>query len=85
MSFTSGLLSIEVVTFVKPNMDALRSQVTRLAEDTDPTARKNLLTTLRNLSYSIEDADDTLNRIGYLVRISQPALIFYLSMSLDGA
>lgn len=50
-------------------MKALAKHVEELAATTDEAARQKLLFTLRDLAYSIEDPDDTLDRIGYLVRI----------------
>ena len=50
-------------------MEALTKHVEDLAATADAAARQNLLVELRDLAYSIEDPDDTLERIRYLVRI----------------
>ncbi|KAL2043500.1 hypothetical protein N7G274_003807 [Stereocaulon virgatum] len=47
-------------------MEALAKHVEQLAMTADAAARQRLLITLRDLAYSLEDSNDTLNRIGYL-------------------
>ena len=48
-------------------MDTLVNQVEKLAATADTGARQKILLTLRDLAYSIEEPEDTINRIGYLV------------------
>ena len=50
-------------------MEALTKHVKDIAATTDAAARQKLLVELRDLTYSIEDPDDTIERIRYLVRI----------------
>ena len=49
-------------------MDQVVAQVRSLAENGDEAARKTIIDTLRNLSYSLESPQDTMQRISYLVR-----------------
>ena len=48
-------------------MEALVRHVREIASTADAAARGELMVTLRDLAYSIEEPNDTLNRIGYLV------------------
>ena len=64
-------------------MEALVKHVEELAATADAAARHKLLVELRDLAYSIEDPNDTLNRIGYLVRTSLDSLVSYLSSSTE--
>lgn len=66
-------------TSTRLGMEALAKHVEELAATADVAARRNLLVTLRDLAYSIEDPQDTLNRIGYLVRIVLDSMKFHLS------
>lgn len=51
-------------------MEALAKHVEELAAAADETARQKLQVALRDLAYSLEDPNDTVNRIGHLVRMS---------------
>ena len=48
-------------------MEDLMDEAKRLAENVNEQERKKLIDGLRDLSYSIETPDDTMNRIMYLV------------------
>jgi demethylsterigmatocystin 6-O-methyltransferase len=51
-------------------MDEVINQVTHLASTADEATRKKLIVTLRDLAYSIESPDDTMQRIMFLVSLS---------------
>lgn len=55
------------VQFVFAIMDAFFAQAKALINATDETGRKEILDTLRDLSYSLESAQDSAQRILYLV------------------
>ena len=48
-------------------MDLITAQVQKVAGTADETTRKKLIDTLRNLSISLEEPGDTIQRIAYLV------------------
>ncbi len=48
-------------------MDLITAQVHKIAATADETARKTLIDTLRNLSISLEEPGDTVQRLAYLV------------------
>jgi demethylsterigmatocystin 6-O-methyltransferase len=49
-------------------MDAIIAQAKSLAKTADEGARKQLLDALRDLSYSLETPQDTIQRVQYQVR-----------------
>ena len=49
-------------------MDLIISQVLEVARTADETTRKALIDTLRNLSISLEEPGDTIQRLAYLVK-----------------
>ena len=51
-------------------MDLIAAQVQTIARTADETTRKTLIDTLRNLSISLEEPGDTIQRLAYLVRSS---------------
>lgn len=55
------------------NMEAALNQVKQLAATADKATRQQLMATLHEVAYSMEDAEDTVNRFGYLV--SMPVLL----------
>ncbi len=52
-------------------MDSLVVQVKALAEGADEASRKKILDTLRDLTYSIESPEDTIQRIMFYVCCTQ--------------
>lgn len=56
-------------------MESLLSQIKLLSTTADKAARRELMVALRDLAYSIEEPDDTIHRIGYLVRVLLPCKI----------
>lgn len=48
-------------------MDALITQVKQLAENAGETTREKLIDQLRELTYSLESGDDTMQRLIYRV------------------
>lgn len=48
-------------------MDLIITQVLEIARTADETTRKALIDTLRNLSISLEEPGDTIQRLAYLV------------------
>ena len=50
-------------------MEAIIEQAKRLAGKVSEQERKKLIDALRDLSYSLETPDDTMQRIMYLVRV----------------
>ena len=48
-------------------MESIIEDVKRLASNSDENGRKKLIDSLRELSYSIETPDDTLQRLMYTV------------------
>ena len=53
-------------------MEDVIDNVKRLARDADESGRKQLIDSLRDLSYSIETPDDTFQRLLNLVGMSLP-------------
>lgn len=58
-------------------MEDVIDRVKRLAHETDERGRQQLIDGLRDLSYSIETPDDTLERILNLVRKSRFLISWY--------
>lgn len=52
-------------------MDHTINEVKEFAEATDASGRKKLIDALRDVSYSLETPDDTLQRIMFLVKRKQ--------------
>jgi demethylsterigmatocystin 6-O-methyltransferase len=52
-------------------LEYLVSQVEQFAANTDEVARSKLMITLRDLQYSLESPNDTINRFGYYVSNEQ--------------
>ena len=50
------------------DMDSLLSLAKAIAKDADEAGRKKLLDTLRDVAYSIESPEDTIQRIMFSVR-----------------
>lgn len=48
-------------------MDSALASIKQFAATADEAARRQLITTLHELAYSLEDANDTVHRYGYLV------------------
>ena len=48
-------------------MENIVQQVEQLITDASESTRKKLMIQLRDLSYSLEDDEDTVRRVGYLV------------------
>ena len=48
-------------------MERIAEEVKRLATDSDEASRKRLIDDLREISYSIETPDDTMQRLMYTV------------------
>lgn len=51
-------------------MDAIATQVEHLASTANEAERKAMIDQLRELSYTLESGDDTLQRIMYLVSLT---------------
>ena len=64
-TFSSNIL------YLQDNMDQLVAQVKQLGSTLDDAARRKLRLALRDLAYSMEDDDDIVHRIAYLVWSSQ--------------
>lgn len=54
----------------KSDMDTFLSLAKTLADDVDEAGRKKVLDTLRDVAYSIESPEDTIQRIMFYVRNS---------------
>lgn len=50
-----------------PTVDAALEAVKNLSATIDEAGRRKLITSLHELAYSLEDANDTVHRLGYLV------------------
>lgn len=50
-------------------MEAALTAIKNFATAADETVRRKLMVTLHELAYSLEDSNDTVHRLGYLVRI----------------
>lgn len=55
-------------------MDAFFAQAKELIKTADEAGRKQILDSLRDLSYSLESTQDSAQRIMYLVRIQSPSI-----------
>lgn len=64
-------------------METITTQVKNLASTANEAARKKMIDQLRDLSYSLESPDDTLQRIMYLVGVARIAGIFVLLSDLS--
>lgn len=51
-------------------MEAITTQVKKLAGAADEIARKEMIVALRDLASSLETTDDTMERIMFLVRLT---------------
>lgn len=66
---------------VKSDMDTFISLAKTLAKDTDEAGRKKVLDTLRDLAYSIESPEDTIQRIMFYVRSCVRATIGHYGLT----
>lgn len=48
-------------------MEGIFEQIHKIASMADEAARKEIMIQLRAMAYSLEDVDDTVNRISHLV------------------
>ena len=53
-------------------MERIEEEVKRLASNSDESGRKKIIDSLREISYSIETPDDTLQRLTYTVSPDGP-------------
>ena len=53
-------------------MEGIEEEVKRLASSSDESGRKKIIDSLREISYSIETPDDTLQRLTYTVSPDAP-------------
>ena len=51
-------------------METIIASVKQLAGNASETARRELIDQLRDLAYSLEESNDMIHRVGYLVRHS---------------
>ena len=57
-------------------MEQVLDRVRQLSSSTDAAARKKLTVMLRDLAYSMEEANDTIDRISYMVESLFPRGLF---------
>ena len=63
-------------------METIIDQINHFANTADEAARRKLGVLLRDISYSLDDDDNVVHRIGYLVRKSEPGLRSSLELNL---
>lgn len=61
----------------KKEMSFSRTKVRQIASTLDDAARRQLMVSLHELAYSLEDSNDTIHRYGYLVCVYFPVFFFH--------